>query len=238
MFLDRPELKALYELLITWGFYEYGVKKNYGQNECVLVKQLGVYDKSKSVLANYPTLQAVSSKYILPIFPQYHTSLFPDSILSREKPLNLMDNVAHRYALQKAYITWASCPVQKGDIILFYRTGETYPKKYSSVITTVGVVDRVVNRFCSEQDFLAYCQNRTVFATDELIRFWREHRCNLSVIKFVYVKSLTKKVNLEFLWNNNIIISPNGPRPFTKITDKQFEKILIESQTEIYAIGE
>jgi len=238
MFLDRPELKALYELLIKWGFYEYGVKNNDGQNECVLVKHLGVYDKSKTVVANYPTLEANSSKYILPIFPQYHTSLFPDSILNREKPLNLMDNVAHRYALQKAYITWASCSAQKGDIVLFYRTGETYPKKYSSVITTVGVVDKVVNSFRSEEEFLNYCQNRTVFSTDDLKNFWADHRYNLSVIKFVYVKSFVKKVNLDFLWNNNIIAAPNGPRPFTKISDEQFEKILTESQTEIYTIGE
>ena len=124
------------------------------------------------MIANYPTLEVSSSKYILPIFPQFHTSLFPDSILSRENPLNIMDNVAHRYALQKAYITWASCPAKKGDIILFYRTGETYPKKYSSVITTVGVVDKVVSRFGSEEEFLNYCQNRTVFSTSDLKKFW------------------------------------------------------------------
>ena len=134
--------------------------------------------------------------------------------------------------------TWASCSAQKGDIVLFYRTGETYPKKYSSVITTVGVVDKVVNSFRSEEEFLNYCQNRTVFSTDDLKNFWADHRYNLSVIKFVYVKSFVKKVNLDFLWNNNIIAAPNGPRPFTKISDEQFEKILTESQTEIYTIGE
>ncbi len=236
MFLNRPELKALYELLIKWGFYEYGVKNTDGQSECVLVKNLGVYDNLKTVIANYPTLEENSSKYILPIFPQYHTSLFPDSILSRENPLNLMDNVAHRYALQKAYITWASCPATKGDIILFYRTGETYPKRYSSVITTVGVFDKVISRFESEEAFLNYCQNRTVFSTNELKEFWKEHRYNLSVIKFVYVKSLIKKVNLDFLWNENIISSPNGPRPFTKITNSDFQKIINKSETEIYSV--
>jgi len=60
----------------------------------------------------------------------------------------------------------------------------------------------------------------------------------LSVVKFVFVKSFSKKVNLEFLWNNDIITAPNGPRPFTKITNEEFEMIMKESNTEIHTIGE
>ena len=80
----------------------------------------------------------------------------------------------------------------------------------------------------AKEEFLNYCQNRTVFSTSDLKKFWMDHRYNLSVIKFVYVKSFVKKVNLEFLWNNNIVSAPNGPRPFTKISDEQFENILTE----------
>ena len=71
-----------------------------------------------------------------------------------------------------------------------------------------------------------------------LKKFWINHRFNLSVIKFVYVKSFVKKVNLDFLWNHKIIAAPNGPRPFTKITDEQFGIIMKEADTEIYTIGE
>ena len=85
---------------------------------------------------------------------------------------------------------------------------------------------------------LSYCNNRTVFSKDDLKGFWLGHRYNLSVLKFVFVKSLTKKINLEFLWNNGIIVAPNGPRPFTKITDEQFEMIMSESNTEKIMIGE
>lgn len=238
LFLDRPELIALYDLLLKWGFFEYGTKATNGNVEKVLVKKLGTYDSEKTVIENYPNLKYSTNKFILPIFPKYHTSLFPDSVLYRERELNIIGDIAHRYALQKAYITWADCNVEPGDILLFYRTGETYPKKYSSVLTTVGVVERVVSNFKDEEEFLSYCNNRTVFSKDDLKGFWRGYRYNLSVLKFVFVKSFTKKITLEFLWNNSIIAAPNGPRPFTKITDEQFEMIMSESNTEKLMIGE
>lgn len=238
LFLDRPELLALYELLLKWGFFEYGNKISNGNTEKVLVKKLGLYDSNKTVIENYPNINLSTNKYILPILPQYHTSLFPDSVLQREREINIVGDVAHRYALQKAYITWADCKVKPGDIILFYRMGDTYPKKYSSVLTTVGVVDRVVSNFKNEEEYLSYCNNRTVFSRDSLKEFWRGHRFNLSVLKFIFVKSFERKVNLEFLWNNGIIMAPNGPRPFTKITDEQYEMILRESNTEMFMAGE
>lgn len=51
------------------------------------------------------------------------------------------------------------------------------------------------------------------------------------VIKFIYVKSLTKRLTLGYLWDNDIVSAPNGPRPFTRISDEQFEKILCDSET-------
>lgn len=193
LFKDRDELKRLYDLLIRWGFYDYGIKATDGQQETVLVKKLGTYDTSKSVISNFPNLNKNSTKMILPIMPQYHTSLFPDSKLNTE--LEYIKNVPHRYALQKVYISWAfERNLKPGDLLLFYRMGDTYPKKYSSVITTVGVIDQVVDSFSGEKDFLRYCQNRSVFTIEELKRFWALHRYNLKVLKFAYVKTLTKSV--------------------------------------------
>ncbi len=238
LFLDRPELKALYDLLTKWGFEEYGVKRGVRADECVLVKKLGVYDTTKSIIANYPTINLNKDKYILPIYPQFHTDLFPDSALYREREINMVGEIAHRYALQKSYITWASCNVKHGDILLFYRIGDTTPKKFSSVITTIAIVDDVIGNFKDESSFLKYCNNRSVFTEKKLKEFWAYHRYNLSVLKFVYVKTLNKKVTLDFLWNENIVPAPNGPRPFTKITSAEFEKIINESNTEIFSVGE
>lgn len=233
LFKDRDELKRLYDLLIRWGFYEYGTKEIDGQQEIVLVKKLGAYDTANSVMANFPNLNKNSAKMILPIMSQYHTSLFPDSKLNTE--LDYIGNIPHRYALQKVYITWTfERNLKPGDLLLFYRMGDTYPKKYSSVITTVGVIDQVVDSFASEEEFLSYCQNRSVFKTDELKRFWAQHRYNLKVLKFVYVKSLTKRITLDYLQQHGIVEPGQGPRPFTRITDAQFSMILHDSETTLY----
>lgn len=233
LFKDRDELKRLYDLLIRWGFYDYGIKATDGQQETVLVKKLGTYDTTKTVISNFPNLNKNSTKMILPIMSQYHTSLFPDSKLNTE--LEYIKNVPHRYALQKVYISWAFERNPKpGDLLLFYRMGDTYPKKYSSVITTVGVIDQVVDSFSGEEDFLSYCQNRSVFTTEELKRFWAQHRYNLKVLKFAYVKTLTKKITLDYLQQHGIVDAGQGPRPFTRITNEQFAMILRDSETTLY----
>lgn len=233
LFMDRPELKALYDLLNRWGFKEYGFKGMNEKKELVLVKKLGQYDDSYNVIYNFPNLKANGSKMILPIFPQFHTSLFPDSILNNE--VEYIANIPHRYALQKVYVSWApENNISPGDLLLFYRSGETLPKKYSSVITTVGVVNEVISSFDDEKDFLNQCQNRSVFSTSDLKDFWSKNRYNLKVLKFVYVKSLSKKLTLEYLWDHNIIDPPGGPRPFTRLTDEQFNMILRDSNTTLY----
>lgn len=233
LFMDRPELQALYDLLIRWGFFDYGIKHSNGREEKVLVKKLGHYNEFNNVISNFPNLKANSNKMILPIFPQFHTSLFPDSKLNNE--VEYIANIPHRYALQKVYVSWApENNINPGDLILFYRTGETAPKKYSSVLTTVGVVNEVISSFTSEEDFLQQCQNRSVFSTGELKDFWNKNRYNLKILKFIYVKSLTKRLTLEYLWNHNIIDPPSGPRPFTRLTDSQFNMILRDSNTKLY----
>lgn len=235
LFMDRPELKALYDLFTRWGFYDYGIKESNGKTEKVLVKKLGEYDNQRSIISNFPNLNPNSQKMILPIFPQYHTSLFPDSKLNTENGLDFLGYIPHRYALQKVYVTWAySTNIHKGDVLLFYRTGDTPPKKFSSVITTIGVVDEVVSNFSCEDDFLSCCQNRSVFPTSELKKFWRDKRYSLKVLKFIYVKSLSKRLNLNYLWSHKIVDAPNGPRPFTPITEPQFEMILRDSETTLY----
>ena len=173
----------------------------------------------------------------MPIYPKYHTSLLPDSILKTENEVDFMTNVPHRYALQKVYISWGQeRNIDPGDIILFYRTGnEGTSKKYSSVLTTVAVIEEIRRDFNtkSKEEFLAHCQNRSVFSIDELNEFWNKHRYNLMILKFIFVKSLVRRPILGFLWDNNIIEGGSGPRPFTKINDDQFEMIMQEAQTDL-----
>jgi len=232
LFESREELSALTSLLLRWGFQRHGTKTSTG--ESVLVKPMKLFDQGLVPKQNYPALSYDVQKLILPIKSQYHTSLLPDSILRTENEVDFIGKEAHRYALQKVYISWAGeRNINKGDIVLFYRMGTTTPKKYSSVLTTICVVDDIKYSFNSKEEFLAECQNRSVFTNQELESFWANHRHNLTILKFIFVKSFAKRPTLGFLWDSNIVEAPNGPRSFMQITDDQFEKITQEAQTDL-----
>lgn len=232
LFENRIELETLATLLSRWGFNFYGRKTD--TQETVLTKTMKFYDESESVKQNYPNLRDNVQKFILPILPQYHTSLLPDSILKNENEDNFVKKTPYRYALQKVYISWSSeRAINPGDIVLFYRMGTDGNKKHTSVITTVCVIDEMHSYFGSKEDFLKHCQNRSVFSHEELERFWQTHRDNLMVLKFILVKSLAKRPILGFLWDNGIVQEPYGPRPFTRISDDQFNVILKAAETDL-----
>lgn len=235
MFTDREELSALHDLITRWGFSRYGIKRSDGKEETVLTKSMKKYFSELSCRENFPNIRFSCNKFILPIFPQYHTTLLPDSKLNNENEVDFLGREPHRYALQKVYISWASDNGAKpGDLILFYRTGPYGSnKKYTSVISTVGMVDEIISDINSERELLHFCQNRSVFSTDDLKRFWAEHRYNLKVLKFIFVKSLTKRLTLGYLWDRDIVPAPSGPRSFTKISDDQFRMILRDAETEL-----
>lgn len=235
LFDNRDELQALKYLLYRWGFRNHGYKNTENGKELVLVKDMLNYDKNEDVKYNYPLTSNDCNKYILPIFPKYHTTLLPDSILNTESSLDIIGNIPHRYALQKVYISWADTTgVKKGDILLFYRNGPFgTQKRYSSVLSTLGIVDEIITVFQNKNDFLSQCQNRSVFKIQELNDFWSKHRYNISIIKFVYLKKLNKRPILNDLYNLEIIPEGNGPRPFTKLSDIEFKRILELSNTDL-----
>lgn len=235
LYTDKEELSALAALLKRWGFVNYGVKIGNGKEEQVLVKRMKCFNSALSFRKNFPNIKYNCNKYILPIYPQYHTTLLPDSKLNNENEIDFLGKEAHRYALQKVYISWAPMNgVKSGDIILFYRIGPNGSnKKYTSVVTTVALVDEIISSITSQAQFLSICQNRSVFSVDELNYFWASHRDNLKIIKFIFVKSLTKRLTLEYLWKHNIVLPPGGPRSFMKLTDEQYNQIIRDSQTEM-----
>jgi len=235
LFENLPELTALYELLVRWGFVQHGVKTGNDKSEKVLVKKMKCYDSKLTARQNYPNLLYNKQKFILPIFPQYHTALLPDSMLNNENEVDIMANEPQRYALQKVYISWApERNVQPGDIVLFYRMGnEGSNKKYTSVLTTITIVESIICNFSSEKEFLHHCQNRSVFSDNDLKRFWTKNKNNLKILKFIFVKSLVKRLTLEYMWNNNIVAAPNGPRSFMRLSDEQFDAIVSDSQTNL-----
>ncbi len=122
-----------------------------------------------------------SDVYIVPIYPDYHTNLLPDSYLRTESPQDFVENEPHRNALSKVYISRSRVrDLKSGDRIVFYRTGTGTggPAIYTGVATTVGVIESVITDIPNEEAFIALCRKRSVFNDEELRKHWNYYRNN------------------------------------------------------------
>lgn len=236
IFDKREEQQRLINLLEEWGFKKWGTKTTINGVENVFVR-----DFSKVVLGNvrecFPFIDSKSRVFINPIWPEYHTELFPDSILNNESPQDYIENEPHRNALKKVYISRSyTRDLKSGDIILFYRTGG----KYAGVISTIGVVENVILKISNEEEFVRLCRKRSVFNDNKLKEWWNYNPNNLPshkinrpfIVNFLYIDSFPKpKVNLEKLIELGVVKSINEvPRGFVQIEKIKFEKFLKEAK--------
>ena len=111
-----------------------------------------------------------------------------------------------------------------------YRMGETSPKKYSSTVTTICIVENVIDNIKSCEELISICKKRTVISDEDLKKeFWDKFpNYKPFVINFLYAHSFpTPKPTLNDL--NVLGIIPdimNMPRGFIKITTVQFNNLL------------
>ena len=216
----RDGVKHLKSTMEQWGFVKHGLKKN---GEAVLVKTLERYNDQNDPKLNYPLVSPAANHYFLPIYSQYHTDLFPDMILKNENMHLYKENKAHRYALEKIYLTGAYDlkGARKGDLILIYRTGERYPKKYSSVVTGVAIIENIIKTRTADE-CIEICKNRSIFTEEEIRKL---HSRYPTVIKLLDYISFKNKVTLNQLYEHGIIEIDSGPRPFTNLSKEQFYTI-------------
>lgn len=236
IFDKREEQERLVNLLREWGFKYWGTKETKNGIENVYVR-----DFSKVVLENprgsFPFIDRNARVFVNPIWPQYHTELFPDSILNNESPLDYIENEPHRNALKKVYISRSYYrDLKSGDIILFYRTGG----RYAGVISTIGVVENVITNISGEEEFVRLCRKRSVFDDSELKTWWNYSKNRPFIVNFLYIDSFPKpKVNLDRLIEIGLIGSISDvPRGFVQIENDKFEIFLKEARAnESYIIN-
>ncbi|MBP0903518.1 PIN domain-containing protein [Mariniflexile gromovii] len=232
VFNKRQEQVQLIDMLTEWGFVEYGIKTTKNGDEIVFVRP---FDKNLPVNINnpkysYPFFSRKTRKYIIKIESQYHTELFPDSINTREDETKYIENEPHRNRIGKVYISHSKDRhLQRGDIIVIYRIGDTSPKKYSSTVTSICIVEDVVLNFSSFESFYQACNRRTMIKKDELEKkWWNKKKYKPFVIKFLYAHSFpTPKPTLNDL--NKIGVIPdimNMPLGFIEIDNNQFKSLV------------
>lgn len=227
IFDKRPEQIRLINLLEEWGFSSHGIKQSGVAEEKVLVKnferkqQINLHDPKKT----FPFSSPNKKIFIVPIYPEYHTELFPDSILRSESPLDYTENEPHRNALSKVYISHSrQRSLTPGDLIIFYRTGGLY----KGVATTIGIVESMSDNIPDEKTFLRICRKRSIFSDQELLAYWHLRPNNRPfIVNFLYTHSLKRRPNLKWLQENGIIPDIHDmPRGFREISRENFIKIV------------
>lgn len=225
----KPELDYLIRSFEKYGFYHVA-DKEHGERgrEYVLVKDMRTI--KRDVIKDYPfVLKTGVEKRLLAINPNYHTVLFPDSILKNEDPYDLVQDISPTNSIHKIYICWMKDvdKLKRGDLILIYRTtdGKGYAN-YRSVVTSVCTVDEIktFKDFKDEDEFIDYTNRYSIFSSKELSR-WYNYKNNFTVIKMLYNVAFTKKVIRKSLLEE-IGLDGNAYWGFLPISDEQFNKIV------------
>jgi len=235
IFNKRIEQQRLINLLEEYGFYYHGFKKGPGGHELVYVRSCERSANRQAPKATYPFFSTAGNIFLVPIRPEYHTELFPDSILRTESPMDYVENEPHRNAISKVYVSWSiERNLHSGDVIVFYRTADRYPAYHYSVVTTIGVVEKVIDNISTEQDFIRLCRKRSVFTDTELAKQWKRYTTNRPfIVNFLYVYSFPKRINRQKLFEMGVISDVyKGPRGFTPISVKNLKDILRECQVD------
>lgn len=235
LFDDRVEHLRLINLLEEYGFSYHGIKQSSSGKEQVYTRDFSRRSSLDSPKTTYPFMSRRARKFIVPIYPEYHTNLFPDSILRTESPMDFVEHEPFRNAISKVYVSRSiRRDLRVGDIIVFYRT-DGY---YKSVITTLGIVDGIYTQISDAQHFIDLCRKRSVFSDDELRKQWNYSPSNRPfIVKFLYSYSFPKRINLEQLIKLGIIKDVySAPRGFEEISDNAFEKIIKETKSDEYIV--
>ena len=226
IYSKHSEQCRLIELLEQWGFTLWGMKGE----ELVLVRDFSPQFDMANIKSCFPYISKKNTIYLVPIYPEYHTELLPDSILNTESSEDFIEDLPHRNCINKVYVSRAMEPYPNiGDILIFYRTGGYY----KSVVTTIGEVQEVKFDFHDEDDFILYCRKKSVFPEQDLREMWRKSTRKPIVVSFLYCYSFPHRINMKDLIDLNILLgTDDAPRGFRPITKEQFELILKETKSD------
>jgi hypothetical protein len=217
--------QRLVKILEDFGFVAHGTKTSCYGAECVYVRSMARVYNAAQPAWTFPFVSVSAPAFLTPIYPEYHTSLLPDSILKTESPADFVEQEPHRNAIRKVYISRSIFrDLKRGDVIVFYRTGGYH----TSVVTTVGVIENVHLGIRDEAHFIRLCRKRSVFSDKELGEWWRYKPYSRPfIVEFLYSHSFPRRPNMKELIDHGIIRDrESAPRGFYSITTEQFKTIL------------
>ena len=229
----EKEHSYLVELFTRYGFEKYGTKSTQNGTEVVLLRNLNKMhgDINKDFPFIYPEGR---KKFLLSIYPEHHTRLFPDSKLLTESPDTVKD-ISHSNSIHKIYICGMDgvMGMAPGDIITIYRTSDTPgAAEYRSVATSLCVVEDVhtISTYENEDKFVRECVKYSVFSEKELRKIYRDKKYPY-VIKFTYNTALPKRPIRRVLVND-VGISRKEYWGVLELSDIQFQTLLQKAEVD------
>lgn len=233
IFNRTVDQERLIYLLQDWGFRHYGTKHSNAGDELVYVRDFMPRVDIVHPNLTYPFIPRSTRKFIVPIWPEYHTELFPDSILRTESPNDFIESRPNRNAISKVYISRSiERSLKTGDIIVFYRTQSGGKAYYTSVTTTIGIVQNVVKNIGGLEQFIRLCRKRSVFSDHELAEWWNySPKSRPFIVNFLYVYSFPRRLNRKALLDLQII-DQTPFRGFARLTDEAFQMLMENSNAD------
>ena len=216
--------QGLIRLFEKFGFRKWGTK---GNGELVYYRDIEVFNDEYK---DFPLINTRNNprKFLLSIYPIFHTKLFPDSKLHTERN-HIVEDLSFTNTVEKIYI--CAIPnvmeMKKGDLIVIYRTAEYgKPAEFSSVASSICTVIEVrnINSFSTLDDFLYYSGKGSIFSKDELISFWNTKKYPY-IIKMLYNVPLTNRVIRKKLIDE-VGLSRDQRWSCIELQDMQFNKLL------------
>lgn len=224
-----PKHSGLVNLLKRYGFFEYGRKVQ----EIVLVKIIPTRldEMRENILYDFPAMRLDrTKKFLLAIYPEFHTRMFADSKLKTEQN-DILQDCSESNSIHKIYITSMNGveKLKSGDILIIYRTrdGKAKNANYSAVVTSLCIVEEYkdIKDFLNQDDFLQYCSQHSIFTKNELIKIYHEKKYR-KIIKMTYNISFKKRIILDAL--RRILINEPSYWGFFELSDTHFREILKE----------
>lgn len=218
---------ALVQLFKRYGFVKVAVKpSSLGVDESVYERRLD--QLTGDVVLDYPRIPIADGRqFVLSLYPQWHSRLLPDSLLKTEN-VSILTDVSHTNSIHKIYLTAMRGVehLKRGDTLMIYRTADGGSAEYTSVVTSVCVVEELshIKDYATEQAFLDYCKPYSIFTEDELRGFYKARRYPW-VIRFTYNLALFKRPNRAALIEK-IGLERSIYWGFFQIETHQFVKIL------------
>lgn len=215
-----PKYKSrllLKEQLYRWGFESWGTK----YQEEVLVKDFRKHDCAKYRRC-YPFHNRPSQVFMICLDKKYEEALFGQNETSYTCDENL-------YPIRKIIICHGrKYGIKRSSVLLFYSFAQHR-------LTHIGIVEDVLYNFKSEKDFIFACKKRSIFSSNQLIRYWNFCKQTPFVVKFLnaYAVPFNDSVKMEPYINElhtseNISLSPIDIEIFNQmIKGTDYEKYIV-----------